>query len=232
MTIIKHIKSNDYFQVKHKNIFGLTIRMNDHNSSKFWMSLAILCISGGAILLVALWPSSINFNSDNGVSTGAFGLFSGKNSFSCSGTCVESVSVFFCPQEACADKLITQIDSAKKRIWIAIYSLTNEKISNALVRAKQRGVDVQIVFDYTLSFNNSSKDEQLADFGIVVDRRKGSGAMHNKFTVIDDSFVATGSFNYTNNADEKNEENLVFIDSNSINKEYANDFLKIQRLAE
>ena len=48
--------------------------------------------------------------------------------------------------------------------------------------------------------------------------------MHNKFAVIDAKLVATGSFNYSQNADTKNEENLVFINDSVIASEFKNDF--------
>ena len=61
---------------------------------------------------------------------------------------------------------------------------------------------------------------------VAVAIRNGSGIMHNKFSVIDDNFVATGSFNYSANADTRNEENLVFIQSAEIANQFEKDFNK------
>ncbi len=136
----------------------------------------------------------------------------------------ERVSVFFCPSDGCARKLIEKIRGANSRIDIAIYSLTLDSISEAIVEAKKRGVEVRIIFDYDQSHNDASDDELLSRVGVDVRMRNGSGYMHNKYAVIDSNFVATGSFNYSNNADTRNEENLVFIQSEAVAKAFEADF--------
>ncbi|VVB75612.1 Cardiolipin synthase [uncultured archaeon] len=137
---------------------------------------------------------------------------------------VNSVEVFFCPQDACADKMIQHIDLAKDSIYVAIYSFTHDGIAQALVRAKERGVDVRVVFDYDQSKISASDDELLQAAGILIAFRNGPGYMHNKFMVIDNSIVATGSFNYSQNADTKNDENLVFIESAVVAQKFKTDF--------
>jgi len=139
----------------------------------------------------------------------------------------DSVEVFFCPQDACSEKMIAHIDSAKSSIYIAIYSFTHDGIASALVRAKERGVEVKVIFDYDQSKNDSSDDELLQMAGILIAFRNGSGYMHNKFMVIDGNVVATGSFNYSQNADTKNDENLIFIESADVAAKYKQDFDKL-----
>ena len=150
---------------------------------------------------------------------------------SVSGIVTSPVQVFFCPQEHCADQLIGHINDANQSIYVVIYSFTHVGISDALIRAKERGVDVRVLFDYDQAAGSSSVDEKLAAAGIPIVRRNGPGYMHNKFTVIDGNLVSTGSFNYSNNADTKNDENLVFIWSAEIAKKYKADFDKLWALA-
>jgi phosphatidylserine/phosphatidylglycerophosphate/cardiolipin synthase-like enzyme len=139
----------------------------------------------------------------------------------------ENLDVFFCPEDECANKLIEQINSAEETIDVAVYSFTHTEISDALLSAKERGVIVRVVFDYLQSENNYSEDETLFDGGIEVLRKKGSGAMHNKFTVIDGKKVLTGSFNYSQNADTRNDENLILILDEALAQEYLNEFNEI-----
>lgn len=134
------------------------------------------------------------------------------------------VSVFFCPRDGCARKLIEKINESNSRIDIAIYSLTLDSISEAIIKAKKRGVKVRVVFDYGQSNNSSSDDELLLSEGVEVRLRNGPGYMHNKYTIIDSNFVATGSFNYSSNADTRNEENLVFIQGEHIARAFEADF--------
>lgn len=141
------------------------------------------------------------------------------------------VEVYFCPRDECANKLIQRIDSANSSIYIAIYSFTHDEIASALIRAKERGLDVRVVFDYDQSKNDSSDDEKLQMSGILVALRNGSGYMHNKFTVIDGNIVATGSFNYSQNADTRNDENLIFIVGEGVAVKYKKDFDRLWELS-
>jgi phosphatidylserine/phosphatidylglycerophosphate/cardiolipin synthase-like enzyme len=139
----------------------------------------------------------------------------------------EELQVFFCPEDECSTKLIEQINSAENSIDIAVYSFTHTKISDALVNAKARGVTVRVVFDYLQSENQYSEDERLIEEGIEVAIRKGSGAMHNKFTIIDGKKVLTGSFNYSQNADTRNDENLILVLDDALAQAYTNEFNEI-----
>jgi phosphatidylserine/phosphatidylglycerophosphate/cardiolipin synthase-like enzyme len=137
---------------------------------------------------------------------------------------VSQVEVYFCPIDSCADKLVKKIDSAKSSLYIAIYSFTLDDISDAVIRAKKRGVEVKVIYDSLQSKNDASDDERLINEGIEVVYRKGSGYMHNKFSIIDMNIVATGSFNYSNNADTKNEENLLFLQSSDLAEKFKQNF--------
>lgn len=132
--------------------------------------------------------------------------------------------VFFCPEDNCSEQLISHIESAQDEIVIAIYSFTHDEISSALMGAKERGVLVKIIFDNQQAGNQYSEDEKLSEFGIPIKIKSGSGYMHNKFIVIDRKKVLTGSFNYSQNADTKNDENLVLLVSEILAKEYLLEF--------
>ncbi len=134
------------------------------------------------------------------------------------------VEAYFCPADSCADKLVKKIDSAKSSLYIAIYSFTLDDISDAVIRAKKRGVEVKVIYDSDQSKNAASDDERLSNEGISVAYRNGSGYMHNKFTIIDMNIVATGSFNYSNNADTRNEENLLFLQSSGLAEAFKQNF--------
>ena len=138
-----------------------------------------------------------------------------------------AAQVFFCPEDNCSTQLISHIDSAQDEIVIAIYSFTLDEIADALIRAKERGVLIRVIFDNQQAANQYSEDERLLDAGIPVLIKSGSGYMHNKFIVIDRKKVLSGSFNYSSNADTKNDENLILIISEEIAKLYFDEFEEI-----
>lgn len=53
----------------------------------------------------------------------------------------------FSPKGSTTTALVNEIASAKHSIYIMAYSFTSDPIANALVDAKKRGVDVNIVAD-------------------------------------------------------------------------------------
>ena len=135
-----------------------------------------------------------------------------------------SANVFFCPEDNCANELISHIDSATESIDVAIYSFTLDSISSAIIDARERGVVVRIVFDHMQAASQYSEDEKLIEENIFVKIKKGSGSMHNKFMVIDGKKVFTGSFNYSKNGNTKNDENLILLLSEKIAQAYALEF--------
>lgn len=141
--------------------------------------------------------------------------------------CFNNIEVYFCPEDFCSSRLINEINLAEKSIFVAIYSFTHHDIANALIEAKKRGLDVKVVFDFLQSHSEHSVQEILLDNMIGVSVRKNNGIMHNKFLIIDEKKVFTGSFNYSLNADTKNDENLVFIVDEKIAKLFLLKFEKL-----
>ena len=141
--------------------------------------------------------------------------------------CVSSVEVYFCPEDFCSSRLISQIDSAEESVFVAIYSFTHEGIANALISAKERDLDVRVVIDFLQSTSSNSVHELLEEKGIPVFVKKGSGIMHNKFIVIDGKKVFTGSFNYSWNADLRNDENLVLIVDSFVVSKFVSKFFEL-----
>jgi len=174
---------------------------------------------------------NINGNLSGDMNFSKFGVDSNSNADSLLSVNSDDVSVYFCPQDGCAEKMIEHIDLAKSSIHIAIYSFTHDGIADALIRAKERGVEVSVVFDYDQSKNDASDDERLIMAGVLVRYRNGSGYMHNKFMVIDGNVVATGSFNYSQNADTKNDENLIFIVSEGVAAKYNGNFESLWKVS-
>ena len=117
-------------------------------------------------------------------------------------------------REIIAEELIKAINNAKSRIFIAIYSITHMDISSAIADISKR-VEVKIVVDSKELMRNSFSRSiicQLVNKGVLVRvfNLWQKGLMHNKYAIIDDDFW-TGSFNFTNGAQEVNQENAVII---------------------
>lgn len=135
------------------------------------------------------------------------------------------VKIFFSPQDACAKEVIRQIDNAKNSIYASMYYFTSREIAQALVRARQRGIEVRVCLNATDDdYGKYSKDVYLRNNGIPIRTIKGKGIMHNKFCIIDETTILTGSYNWTKRAEFENDENMLVINSREIAKAYKEEF--------
>ena len=124
----------------------------------------------------------------------------------------------------CASLIIYWIQRANSTIHILIYSFTLASITSALVAAKNRGVDVQIVMDHAQSKEASSQYPNLNQTGLQVRLSNNAFEMHDKLAVIDGHVVLTGSFNWTNDANSNNDENLLVLDNRTTAALYEQEF--------
>ena len=121
-----------------------------------------------------------------------------------------SIGAFFTPGTECEDRIIAEINRATT-IDIAVYSITNPKIANAIIATHRRGARVRIVTDRTMAGHKSSMIDELVAAGIPVRVNRRHKIEHNKFAVFDNQRMVTGSYNWTTAATKYNSENCIFL---------------------
>ncbi len=122
--------------------------------------------------------------------------------------------------------LVTAIDGAQQTVDVAIYELESQPITDALIRAQQRGVRVRVVTDgeYGLESPDATFDQlELAGIPLVSDGTR-RGYMHNKFVIIDRLYVWTGSANFKPSAFYRNNDNAMLMRSSRLAENYAAEF--------
>lgn len=143
-----------------------------------------------------------------------------------------SVRVVYSLDQKQNDKeIIALIDSAKTRIYFAIYTFTLRDIADALVRAKKRGVEVRGLVDSEQNANSYGAPiiKILTDAGIsVVTERHptGNGIMHIKLLVTEQAY-AFGSYNWTKSATTINDEILEIGTDTGLRQAYENILKKL-----
>lgn len=129
-----------------------------------------------------------------------------------------SMQVAFAPWEDVEGLLVEVIDQARSQILMQAYLLTSKKIATALIAARHRGVDVQVLADEAQSHVISAKLSMLLAAGVPVWMETKYQNAHNKVIVIDAATttptVVTGSFNFTWTAQHKNAENILIMRNN------------------
>ncbi|ASU40053.1 endonuclease [Herbaspirillum sp. meg3] len=156
-----------------------------------WFSLALLSVSAAAQA----------FDS---------GAANGTQPMAAQGT----LQVAFTPGDDIEGLIAETLDKARKQVLMQAYILTSKPLTNALIAARKRGVDVRVLVDADQL--NKSGRERIADLqraGIKVLQETKYKNAHNKVIVIDagnaDATVITGSYNFTWTAQNKNAENIL-----------------------
>lgn len=120
--------------------------------------------------------------------------------------------------------LIDAINGAQQSIYGALFELNMESITQALIAAERRGVDVKLVLDDRYAIEDEESTVEELD-GIVEYRADNRSAlMHHKFLVFDEARVWMGSMNFTHNGIYNNNNNAMLIRSTLLAGNYLAEF--------
>lgn len=126
-------------------------------------------------------------------------------------------------KESCQSLIINNIKKAEKTIDFAIYSFTDINIADALI-FKKNDIKIRCIYDKVQSKQKNSLIEYLNINGINCKVKTGRGIMHHKYIIIDNKFLITGSYNWTNNARENNNENAILFGEDYIVRYFIENF--------
>jgi phosphatidylserine/phosphatidylglycerophosphate/cardiolipin synthase-like enzyme len=156
---------------------------------------------------------------------GAIRLLLGSVIFCASAAQAQShIEAYFSPGASCTDVIVREIAKAKSSVHVQAYSFTSPLIARALTDAEERGVKVIAILDASNRTKNYSAADFLAHEGIDTYIDSQHAIAHNKIIIIDGVTVLTGSFNFTNAADEKNAENLLVIRDAEVAAKYQQNW--------
>lgn len=130
----------------------------------------------------------------------------------------------FTPGQDCTYQITDHISKAKHSILVQAYNFTSKDIADALVEAKNRGVTVKVILDKSQRTQKYSLLHYIVDVGIPVWIDTKPAIAHNKVMIIDEKEVITGSFNFTDAAQKRNAENVVFITDTKLAQEYTDNW--------
>mmetsp|Transcript_98140 Transcript_98140/g.189519 ORF Transcript_98140/g.189519 Transcript_98140/m.189519 type:complete len:356 (-) Transcript_98140:184-1251(-) len=145
----------------------------------------------------------------------------------CWGRRLQAPEVFFFPDRSGRHvaRLCSEIRAARRRIWLAMYMLTDSELCEVIVQAYQRGVDVRVIVDDE-NAETYGAQAQLLNAGVPLATDKSWARMHHKFMVLDRR-VFSGSFNWTRQASRANRENLWQLVDPVFVQAFAGEFTRL-----
>jgi phosphatidylserine/phosphatidylglycerophosphate/cardiolipin synthase-like enzyme len=138
--------------------------------------------------------------------------------------------VIFSPKGGTAKELARLIKAAKKEIVVAAYAFSSKYLGQALSAALKRSVRIRVLLDAENASKSYSLDEWLAGEGIevrLIEIKRGS--LHHKFMLIDAKIIATGSYNFTNEAEFRNYEAAIFTNHKGLIQSFTAEFERLWR---
>src|SRR5688572_5592793 len=142
------------------------------------------------------------------------------------------VVVFTSEDPALENAIVPIVQSATTSVRFLTFSFTDFPLADAMSQRFKAGVDVAGVFEKFGSETEAAELRTLMCRSVPVKQDGNSGFLHHKVIVIDERIVITGSMNYSTNAEENNDENVIIIDNAEIARLYLQEFERVWNLAE
>lgn len=122
-----------------------------------------------------------------------------------------TTAAWFSPGEDCREAVTRQLRLARAQVRICVFTISDDRISEAILAAHRRGVTVRLLTDNDKRRDAGSDIDRLGRAGIAIAEDRSPAHMHHKFAIFDDRVLLNGSFNWTRSASQANEENLLQI---------------------
>ena len=133
-------------------------------------------------------------------------------------------SAHFSPGTDCLAAIQQQLKSARRRLDLCVFTLSDDRITEEVLAAHRRGVALRFITDNDKEFDAGSDVNRLRQQGVpmVVDRTDAH--MHHKFAIIDEAWLLNGSYNWTRSACEHNEENVIVTNDPGLVRQFQGQF--------
>ncbi len=143
------------------------------------------------------------------------------------------VETFFSPDDEVSARLEELVNSAGSSIYFMAYSFTSDPLGEAIRLRASEGVSVAGVMEAEqVGSNQGTEYDVFALEGLDVRLDGNPRQMHHKVIIIDEKIVVTGSYNFSSNAEERNDENVVIIHDPEIASQFLEEFRRVYGQAE
>lgn len=139
-----------------------------------------------------------------------------------------TADIYFSPEDNVASQIINMINNADESIYFMAYSFTSDAIGDAIINRSNQGIIVKGLMDEgQIASNTGTEFNNFKQANIDLRIDQSDGLMHHKVIVIDHQIVITGSYNFSSNAEERNDENIIVIYDEELAAQYIQEFERI-----
>lgn len=124
--------------------------------------------------------------------------------------------------------IIEELNNAINTIYVCVAWFTDDELRDVLLSKHNEGVDVRVI-----TYQDGVNKKHGVDFKEIPSIKRRSergGIMHRKYCIIDNHVTISGSYNWTDNANEHNDENIEIIqdwnNANLCTRQFLSDWNK------
>jgi phosphatidylserine/phosphatidylglycerophosphate/cardiolipin synthase-like enzyme len=141
------------------------------------------------------------------------------------------IQIYFSPEDKVLDRIIPIVASAQSNIRFLAFSFTDYPLAKAMIDRSAAGVDVAGVYEKVGSETDSAEMKTFFCAHVPVRQDGNPRFLHDKLIIVDNHIVISGSFNFSSNATDNNDENVIIVDNAEIANLYMQEFERIWRIA-
>ena len=138
------------------------------------------------------------------------------------------IDTYFSPDDGVQVNVVELVENAQESIYFMAFSFTSDEVGDAIRARAEDGVTVAGVMDAEqVNSNAGTEFDPFSQADLDVYRDGNPGQMHHKVIIIDESIVIFGSYNFTNSAETRNDENLLVIYNEDIAAQFIAEFKRV-----
>jgi phosphatidylserine/phosphatidylglycerophosphate/cardiolipin synthase-like enzyme len=141
------------------------------------------------------------------------------------------IQVYFSPEDKVMDRIIPIVSGAQSNIRFMAFSFTDFPLAKAMIDRASAGVDTAGIYEKVGSDAEGSEMKTFYCAKVPVRQDGNPKFLHDKIIIVDRHIVISGSFNFSSNATESNDENVMIIDNADIANLYLQEFDKLWSIA-
>lgn len=135
-----------------------------------------------------------------------------------------AIECYFAPEDHVERAVVAHLRKTERAIDFMAFSFTSVPIARAMAEELSEGARVRGVIERRNAGASHSRDDFLRERGAEVFLDTNPDTMHHKVIVVDERLVMTGSYNFSANAEKRNDENLIVLHNPEIARRFVEEF--------
>ena len=143
------------------------------------------------------------------------------------------IETFFSPDDGVAGHVLEVLNNAEESIYFMAFSFTTDEFGEAIRMKAEDGLTVAgVMEEEQVKSNVGTEYDPFKQAGLDVYVDGNEGQMHHKVMIVDGKIVITGSYNFSNSAETRNDETLVIFHNEQIADFFLEEFQRVYQQAQ